>query len=304
MSIDRDDTYRDALEHYTSRCSTLNRYARNLTVQAAQGRLPRCYARDAEIESICISLRRHTRPNVMLTGAAGCGKTAIIEGLAQKFENELYQKWKKSKGVDYLSNLISETLPIVYELSAGNILGGAKYRGDFEERLQSIIDELKDRDRTVILFIDEAHLLTTLGEAEGAVSAANLLKPALARGDISIIAATTEDEYKKYLSKDKAFTRRFSRLEVKPIAGKARLDCALNILKEYADIFGIAVDKTINSELVQSVLDGPMDNCIFPCGFVDVVDQMFAEATYRSLELVTKAELQSAIFASTKCLVV
>ncbi len=299
---ERSDYYLDSLD-LNHRCPMLSRYGRNLTLLAAEGKLPKCYARDAEIEKIQIALFRHTKPNIMLTGDTGCGKTSIVEGLAQKLEGILYKEYVKDDNRSPLS-LLSPSLPMVYELSCGDILGGAKYRGDFEERLQKIIHELEELKRRVVLFIDEAHLLTTLGAAEGAVDAANLLKPALARGEFSVIAATTDLEFEEHLAKDKALVRRFTRIGIKPIHEEYLGDCAVSILNDYSAAFAISYSKDIDKNFLLQIIQGPMGDRSFPCEFVDAIDQMFAEAKYREKTELSKNDFQKAVCSRTGCLVI
>ena len=275
---------------------------------AATGALPKCYARSKDIEEIRIALRRRTKPNVMLIGAAGCGKTAIVEGLAQVLEEEFYANWlsKQEENDGYLPEIrevASPELPLVIELSSGDLLAGAKYRGDFEERLENIIGELRNSEKKVLLFIDKAHILSTLGEAEGAVSAANLLKPALARGEFCVITATTADEFNEFLSKDRAFVRRFNRIDVKPIPKSEQPDCAVRIVEEYSTIFNIPVDSTVDKDFLTQIINGPLAKELFPCAFVDFVDQTFAEASYRKIEQITKKFIQSALCQHAGCLV-
>ena len=275
---------------------------------AATGALPKCYARSKDIEEIRIALRRRTKPNVMLIGAAGCGKTAIVEGLAQVLEEEFYANWlsKQEENDGYLPEIrevASPELPLVIELSSGDLLAGAKYRGDFEERLENIIRELRESEKKVLLFIDEAHILSTLGEAEGAVSAANLLKPALARGEFCVITATTADEFNEFLSKDRAFVRRFNRIDVKPIPKSEQPDCAVRIVEEYSTIFNIPVDSTVDKDFLTQIINGPLSKELFPCAFVDVVDRTFVEASYRKLEQVTKLVMQRVLGQQLGCLV-
>lgn len=300
--LERSSYYLDSLD-LSHRCPTLSKYSRNLTLLAAEDKLPRCYARDAEIEKIQIALLRHTKPNIMLTGATGCGKTSIVEGLAQKLENMLYRDWIKDSDCEPLS-LLSPGLPMIYELSCGDILGGAKYRGDFEERLQTIIHELGKLKRRVVLFIDEAHTLTSLGEAEGAVSAANLLKPALARGEFSVITATTDTEFEEHLSADRALVRRFTRIGVKPIPECYLGDCALSILNDYAEAFDISYSKDVDKEFLLQIIHGPMSDRSFPCEFVDAIDQTFAEAKYHEKTELSKSDFQKAVCSRTGCLVI
>ena len=307
--MDRRPSYLHRLRIINRDCKNICKYSRNLTLQAAEGELPKCYARSKEIEEIRIALRRRTKPNVIILGPSGCGKTAIVEGLAQVLEEELYANWlsKLQYSDDYIpeiAEVASPELPLVMELLSGNLLAGAKYRGEFEERLEGIIDELQRTETRVLLFIDEAHMLTTLGEAEGAVSAANLLKPALARGEFCVITATTTDEFNECLAKDKALVRRFNRIDVKPIPAAEQPECAVQIVREYSDMFHIPVDNELDKEFLTQIIEGPLSKELFPCKFVDIVDQMFAEASYRKLESVTKQLMQSTLFQQAKCLIV
>lgn len=306
--MDRNNNYIRRLKNINREYENLCKYGRNLTLLAATGALPKCYARSKDIEEIRIALRRRTKPNVMLIGAAGCGKTAIVEGLAQVLEEEFYANWlsKQEENDGYLPEIrevASPELPLVIELSSGDLLAGAKYRGDFEERLENIIGELRDSEKKVLLFIDEAHILSTLGEAEGAVSAANLLKPALARGEFCVITATTANEFDEFLSKDRAFVRRFNRIDVKPIPKSEQPDCAVRIVEEYSTIFNIPVDSTVDKDFLTQIINGPLAKELFPCAFVDFVDQTFAEASYRKIEQITKKFIQSALCQHAGCLV-
>ena len=306
--MDRRASYKLRLKNIDREYPKLCKYSRNLTLMAAGGELPKCYARSKEIEEIRIALRRRTKPNVMLIGPSGCGKTALVEGLAQVLEEELYSEWlaKKEEDEDYdprMEEVASSELPIVMELSSGNLLAGSKYRGEFEERLEAIIDELRKTDKKILLFIDEAHLLTTLGEAEGAVSAANLLKPALARGEFCVITATTIDEFNEFLAKDKALVRRFNRIDVKSIPAAEQPECAVQIIQEYSCMFHIPVDTKIDRDFLTQIIVGPLSKELFPCKFVDIVDFMFAEASYRKLTCITKQFMQSTLCQQAGCLV-
>lgn len=306
--MDRRASYKLSLKNIDRNYKNLCRYSRNLTLMAAKGELSKCYARSKEIEEIRIALRRRTKPNVMLIGPSGCGKTALVEGLAQVLEEELYSEWlsKKEEDEDYdpkMEEVASPEFPIVMELSSGNLLAGSRYRGEFEERLEAIIDELQNTKKKVLLFIDEAHLLTTLGEAEGAVSAANLLKPALARGEFCVITATTIDEFNEFLAKDKALVRRFNRIDVKSIPAAEKPECAVQIIHEYSDMFHIPVDSKIDRDFLTQIIEGPLSKELFPCKFVDIVDLMFAEASYRKLKCITKQFMQSTLCQQAGCLV-
>lgn len=179
---------------------SLNKYAINLNEQARTGKLDPVIGRDEEIRRILQILSRRTKNNPILIGEPGTGKTAIVEGLAHRI----------LRG-DVPDNLKNKQ---VYSLDMGALVAGAKYKGEFEERLKSVINEVIKSDGNIILFIDEIHTLVGAGKGEGAMDAANILKPALARGELRSIGATTYNEYQKYFEKDKALERRFQVVQV------------------------------------------------------------------------------------------
>ena len=174
---------------------SLSKYAENLTEKAREGKLDPVIGRDDEIRRVLQILSRRTKNNPILIGEPGTGKTAIAEGLAHRI----------IRG-DVPENLKSKK---IYSLDMGALVAGAKYKGEFEERLKSVVNEVVKSDGEIILFIDEIHTLVGAGKGEGAMDAANILKPALARGELRAIGATTLDEYQKYFEKDKALERRF-----------------------------------------------------------------------------------------------
>jgi len=180
--------------------NALNKYARNLNEYASSGKLDPVIGRDEEIRRVIQILSRRTKNNPILIGEPGVGKTAIAEGIA----------FRIIKG-DIPENLKTKT---VYSLDMGSLIAGAKYKGEFEERLKAVVKEVTQSDGDIILFIDEIHTLVGAGGGEGAMDAANILKPALARGELRAIGATTLDEYQKYLEKDKALERRFQKVMV------------------------------------------------------------------------------------------
>ena len=186
----------DAEQNYDS----LNRFAKNLNELAQQGKLDPVIGRDEEIRRVLQILSRRTKNNPILIGEPGVGKTAIVEGLAQRIVNR-----------DVPENLKSKT---VFSLDMGALLAGAKYKGEFEERLKNVVKEVVDSDGEVILFIDEIHTLVGAGGGEGAMDAANILKPALSRGELRAIGATTLKEYQQYFEKDKALERRFQKVMI------------------------------------------------------------------------------------------
>ncbi len=180
--------------------NALNKYARNLNEYAESGKLDPVIGRDEEIRRVMQILSRRTKNNPILIGEPGVGKTAIAEGIA----------FRVIQG-DVPENLKSKT---VYSLDMGALIAGAKYKGEFEERLKAVIKEVTQSDGEIILFIDEIHTLVGAGGGEGAMDAANILKPALARGELRAIGATTLNEYQKYFEKDKALERRFQKVTV------------------------------------------------------------------------------------------
>ncbi len=177
------------------RLDQLNRYARNLNDEAKKGKLDPVIGRDDEIRRVLQILSRRTKNNPMLIGEPGVGKTAIAEGIAQRIERK-----------DVPENLKDKE---IYSLDMGALIAGAKYKGEFEERLKGVVNDVINSEGDVILFIDEIHTLVGAGGGEGAMDAANILKPALSRGELRAIGATTLNEYQKYFEKDKALARRF-----------------------------------------------------------------------------------------------
>jgi ATP-dependent Clp protease ATP-binding subunit ClpB len=180
--------------------NALNKYAKNLNELAREGKLDPVIGRDEEIRRVLQILTRRTKNNPMLVGEPGVGKTAIAEGLAHRIVDG-----------DVPENLKDK---VVYSLDMGSLIAGAKYKGEFEERLKAVVKEVTSAEGDIVLFIDEIHTLVGAGGGEGAMDAANILKPALARGELRAIGATTLDEYQKYFEKDKALERRFQKVVV------------------------------------------------------------------------------------------
>jgi ATP-dependent Clp protease ATP-binding subunit ClpB len=178
----------------------LNKYAVNLNEQAEKGKLDPVIGRDEEIRRVLHILSRKTKNNPMLIGEPGVGKTAIAEGIAKRI---VYK--------DVPENLQDMQ---IYSLDMGALIAGAKYKGEFEERLKAVVKEVVDSDGKIVLFIDEIHTLIGAGKSDGAMDAANILKPSLARGELRSIGATTLDEYQKYFEKDKAMERRFQKVQI------------------------------------------------------------------------------------------
>ncbi|WP_395054676.1 ATP-dependent chaperone ClpB [Flavobacterium sp.] len=193
--------------------NALNKYAKNLNELARTGKLDPVIGRDEEIRRVLQILTRRTKNNPLLVGEPGVGKTAIAEGLAHRIVDG-----------DVPENLKDK---IIFSLDMGSLIAGAKYKGEFEERLKAVVKEVTSSDGDIVLFIDEIHTLVGAGGGEGAMDAANILKPALARGELRAIGATTLDEYQKYFEKDKALERRFQKI----IVDEPDTESAISILR-------------------------------------------------------------------------
>ncbi|MBT8284870.1 MAG: AAA domain-containing protein, partial [Flavobacteriaceae bacterium] len=193
--------------------NALNKYSRNLNELADSGKLDPVIGRDEEIRRVLQILSRRTKNNPMLVGEPGTGKTAIAEGLAHRIIQG-----------DVPENLREK---VIFSLDMGALIAGAKYKGEFEERLKSVIKEVTQSDGDIVLFIDEIHTLVGAGGGQGAMDAANILKPALARGELRAIGATTLDEYQKYFEKDKALERRFQKV----VVNEPDTESAISILR-------------------------------------------------------------------------
>src|SRR6202012_5358443 len=182
-------------ENPESTAQALEKFGRDLTADARSGRLDPVIGRDEEIRRVIQVLSRRTKNNPVLIGEPGVGKTAIVEGLARRIVSGDVPEILKEKRV--------------ISLDLGSMLAGAKYRGEFEDRLKAVLKEIEESNGQIVLFIDELHTLVGAGAAEGAIDASNMLKPALARGELRAIGATTLNEYRKYIEKDAALERRF-----------------------------------------------------------------------------------------------
>ena len=199
--------------------NSLNKYAKNLNELARSGKLDPVIGRDEEIRRVLQILTRRTKNNPMLVGEPGVGKTAIAEGLAHRIVDG-----------DVPENLKDK---IVFSLDMGALIAGAKYKGEFEERLKSVVKEVTAAEGDIVLFIDEIHTLVGAGGGEGAMDAANILKPALARGELRAIGATTLDEYQKYFEKDKALERRFQKIMVEEPDTESAISILRGIKEKY-----------------------------------------------------------------------
>ena len=180
--------------------NVLEKYGRNINETVKAGKIDPVIGRDEEIRSITRVLSRRTKNNPVLIGEPGVGKTAIVEGLALRIERG-----------DVPASLKTKT---IWELDMASLVAGAKYRGEFEERLKNVLNEVKKSEGSIIMFIDEIHTIVGSGNMEGAMDTSNILKPMLARGEIHVIGATTLNEYRKYIEKDGALERRFQKMNL------------------------------------------------------------------------------------------
>jgi len=251
-------TSQSAEETYNS----LNKYARNLNDLADKGKLDPVIGRDEEIRRILQILSRRTKNNPMLVGEPGTGKTAIAEGLAHRIVQG-----------DIPENLKDK---VVYSLDMGALIAGAKYKGEFEERLKAVIKEVTESDGNIILFIDEIHTLVGAGGGQGAMDAANILKPALARGELRAIGATTLDEYQKYFEKDKALERRFQKV----IVNEPDTESAISILRGIKEKYEAHHKVRIMDEAVISAVELSqryITNRFLPDKAIDLIDEAAAK---------------------------
>lgn len=242
--------------------NTLNKYAKNLNEMARQGKLDPVIGRDEEIRRTLHILTRRTKNNPILVGEPGVGKTAIVEGLAMRIING-----------DVPDNLRSKT---IFALDMGQLIAGAKYKGEFEERLKGVVKEVTTSDGEIILFIDEIHTLIGAGGGEGAMDAANILKPALARGELRAIGATTLNEYQKYFEKDKALERRFQKVMI----DEPTHEDAVSILRGLKDRYETHHHVRIKDEAIIAAVELSaryMTDRFLPDKAIDLIDESAAK---------------------------
>jgi ATP-dependent Clp protease ATP-binding subunit ClpB len=242
--------------------NALNKYAKNLIEMARQGKLDPVIGRDEEIRRTLHILSRRSKNNPILVGEPGVGKTAIAEGLAMRIVNG-----------DVPENLKSK---IIFALDMGQLIAGAKYKGEFEERLKSVVKEVSSSDGEIILFIDEIHTLVGAGGGDGAMDAANILKPALARGELRAIGATTLNEYQKFFEKDKALERRFQKVMI----DEPSVEDAVSILRGLKDRYETYHHVRIKDEAIIAAVELShryITDRFLPDKAIDLIDESAAK---------------------------
>lgn len=251
----------DAIGAKPSTTTLLNQYGKNLTDLARRGKLDPVIGRDKETERLIRILTRKTKNNPCLVGEAGVGKTAIVEGFAQRIAD--------AKVPEMLAN------KIIYSVDLTSMVAGSKYRGDFEERIKGIINEAA-KNKDVILFIDEIHTIVGAGSAEGAIDAANILKPQLSRAEIQLIGATTFAEYHKYIEKDAALERRFQSLTINEPGRRETIEMLMGLREKYEKHHSLK----ISDEAIKRAVDLSIkyvNNRFLPDKAIDIIDEACAK---------------------------
>ena len=249
------------IQDYSKDPEILSKFGRIVNDSFTQGKMDPIIGRDDEIRKVITILARKTKNNVILLGEAGVGKTAIVEGLAQRIEQN-----------DVPATLAHKK---VYELDMGALIAGAKFQGEFEERLKAVLNKIKESDRKIILFIDEIHMIIGAGRTQGAMDAANLLKPMLARGEIDCIGATTLNEYRQYIEKDRALERRFQTVMVDEPTVEDTISILRGLKERFESYHGVQIS---DSALVAAAVlsNRYITNRFLPDKAIDLLDEACA----------------------------
>lgn len=256
--------------------SLLSRYSRDLTKLARERKLDPIIGREKEISRVIEILSRRIKNNPVLVGAAGIGKTAIVEGLASRIVS------KKVPSSLYNKRVLA--------LDLVGILAGTKYRGEFEQRLKKITEEIISSKRSIILFIDEIHILANAGEAEGAIDAADILKPMLAKGELQLIGATTKDEYFKFIKQDKTLDRRLQPIFVNEPTPEETEEILKGIKNIYEKYHQVEILSTTIKEAIR--LTKNIKTRSYPDKAIDAIDEACSRVHLRNLSLIGKQKLQ------------
>ena len=251
----------EEMENYSQDEKILEKFGRDIVEDVKSGKIDPVIGRDEEIRRIIQILARKTKNNVILIGEPGVGKTAIIEGLAERIVKE-----------DVPQSLKNKT---IYELDMGALVAGAKYRGEFEERLKAVLNKIKQSEGRIILFIDEIHLIVGAGKTEGALDAGNMLKPMLARGEIDCIGATTLNEYRMYIEKDRALERRFQQVLVKEPTVEDTISILRGLKERFESHHGVKI--TDSAIVAAAVLSNRyLTERFLPDKAIDLIDEACA----------------------------
>jgi ATP-dependent Clp protease ATP-binding subunit ClpB len=251
----------DGMEDYSQDENVLAKFGRNINDDVRAGKIDPVIGRDDEIRKVITILARKTKNNVILIGEPGVGKTAIVEGLAERIVNN-----------DVPNTLAGKE---VYELDMGALVAGAKYRGEFEERLKAVLNKIKASDGKIILFIDEIHLIVGAGRSDGALDASNMLKPMLARGDIDCIGATTLNEYREYIEKDRALERRFQTVLISEPTVEDTVTILRGLKERFESFHGVRI--TDGALVAAATLSNRyITNRFLPDKAIDLVDEACA----------------------------
>ena len=246
---------------YENDKDVLQKFGRNINEEVKKGKIDPVIGRDEEIRKIIEILARKTKNNVILLGEPGVGKTAILEGLAERIVKDDVPTILKDK--------------IIYELDMGALVAGAKYRGEFEERLKAVLNKIKESDGKIILFIDEIHLIVGAGRTDGALDASNMLKPMLARGEIDCIGATTLKEYREYIEKDRALERRFQPVMINEPSVEDTISILRGLKNRFESFHGVKI--TDGALIAASTLSNRyLTSRFLPDKAIDLVDEACA----------------------------